>query len=151
MSTPFSDIYNKFLFKVSTYKLIDIPKDNREYILRNYLDSACAEYETELKVDVNDIDEANQCFNQTFNRIEIDLLAEAMVVQWLSPIIHDDELLQNRLNTRDFTEYSTANLTEQIHSVYDCARKNIRLRINEYTFKYSDLAEKTKNHKVVYL
>lgn len=151
MSTPFSDIYNKFLFKVSTYKLIDLPEENRDYILRNYLDSACAEYETELKVDVNDIDETKQCFNQTFNRIEIDLLAEAMVVQWLSPIIHDDELLQNRLNTRDFTEYSTANLTEQIHNVYDCARKNIRLRINEYTFKYSDLAEKTKNHKVVYL
>jgi hypothetical protein len=151
MSTPFSSVYNKFLFKVSTYKLMEIPKENREYILRNYLDSACAEYQTELKVNITDTDEVNKCFNNTLNPIEIDILAEAMVVEWLNPIIYDDELLQNRLNTRDFTEYSTANLIEKIQAVYDTARKNIRLRVNEYTFKYTDLSEKTKGHKVVYL
>lgn len=151
MSTPFSDIYNKFLFKVNSYKLADIAENDSEYILKQYLDSACAEYHTELKIDVTDIDENNKCFNNTLNLIEIDILAEAMLVQWLSQIIHDDELLQNRLNTRDFTEYSTANLIEKIQSIYDTARKNIRLRVNEYTFKYTNLSEKTKNHKVVYL
>lgn len=151
MSTPFSSVYNKFLFKVSTYKIMDIPEDNREYILRNYLSSACAEYQTELKVDVTDVDEENQSFKDTLGNIEIDILAEAMVIEWLNPIIYDDELLQNRLNTRDFTEYSTANLIEKTQAVYDTAKKNIRLRVNEYTFKYTNLSEMTKGHKVVYL
>lgn len=151
MATPFSIIYDKFIFKITSYKILNLPDEDKNFILRNYLDSACAEYQTELKVDITDVDENNQCFNNTLNPIEIDILAEAMIVEWLKPIIYDDELLQNKLNTRDFTEYSTANLSSQIHTIYNTTKKNIRLRVNEYTFKYTNLSEMTKNHKVVFM
>lgn len=151
MSTPFSTVYDKFIFKITSYKILNLPEDDREFILYNYLNSACAEYQTELKSNITDVDLENQCFNDDLTSIEIDILAEAMVVEWLKPIIYDDELLQNKLNTRDFTEYSTANLSQQIHEIYNQARKNVRLRVNEYTYKYTNLSELTKNHKVVFI
>ena len=40
----------------------------------------------------------------------IDILTEGMLVHWLKPYLYKQELLENSLNTADFTTYSTAEL-----------------------------------------
>lgn len=149
MATPFSKVCDKFLFKVKSYELLSLLEDDRNEILILYLESAFSKYEKDLK-NAKFMDFDKKEFTQDLSLVEIDILAEAMIVEWLQPRIYDDMLLQNKLNTRDFTEYSTANLTEKIQSVYEMACSKIRFRVNDYTYLYEDLSEKTKNHKVVW-
>lgn len=150
MATPFSKIYEKFIFKVKAYNISELVEKDRDDLLRIYLDAVCSKYIKEFKFDCCDIDEENQAFNADLNILEMDIIAEAMIVEWLSPIIYDFDVLQNNLYTRDFTEYSNSKILERLESVFDTCSKNVRLRIIEYTYKYGNLPEMTKNHKVVY-
>ena len=80
-------------------------------------------------------------FIETLDEDEIDILAELMIAEWLKPMMYDDELLESRLNTKDFTEYSPAKLIEQIRMVYSMNRKESKALINNYTFTHGDVGE----------
>lgn len=62
-----------------------------------------------------------------------------MIVEWLSPQIYNDELLESRLNTKDFTEYSPAKLIEQINIVYKESKKRVKYMIIQYTYEHGNI------------
>ena len=80
-------------------------------------------------------------FNTTLELDEIDILSEFMVSCWLQPQIHSDELLESRLNTKDFSEYSPAKLIEQIKSVYYTSSKNAVILMKNYTYSHGDVGD----------
>ena len=80
------------------------------------------------------------------NKIEdmIDIISECMITEWLKPKIYSDELLESRLNTKDFTEFSPAKLIEHTRYVYEMSENNSRAMVNNYTFSHDDVAELNK-------
>ena len=68
-----------------------------------------------------------------------DIIAEGMVLQWLKPQINRQEILENRLNTADFSTYSPAELLYRMTSFYDQTRKEFLQHIREYSYNHGKL------------
>lgn len=139
MATPYSDIINMFIFKTKTYQLMALSLEDKEEIVNSYLKSACAKFYKKSTHDLLNRDDDLQTFEEDLYLDEIDILSEIMIVEWLSPQIYNDELLENRLNTKDFTEYSPAKLIEQIRNVYNESRKKVKYMMIQYTYDHGNV------------
>ena len=64
-----------------------------------------------------------------------------MLVQWLKPFVYKQELLENVLNTKDFTTYSPAELLMRVGNAYSKAQKDYTQKIREYSFNHGDLTD----------
>lgn len=139
MATPYADIINAFLLKVKAYNLMELLIEDREEIIMAYMTASCAKFYNKCKHDLRKKDELGEGFEDDLTIDEVDILAELMVVEWLSPQIYSDELLESRLNTKDFTEYSPAKLIEQIRFVYNESRKRVKYLIIQYTYDHGNI------------
>lgn len=146
MATPYSKIYEAFIFKVKAYDLLMLLEEDREDILYIYMTSVCRKvFKTVMPyVDLSDRNEDTKEFNNDIDDDVIDIIAECMITEWLKPQMYSDELLESRLNTKDFTEYSPAKLIEQMRYVYEMSKKESNVIINNYTFSHGDIAELNK-------
>ena len=143
MATSYSQIYTAFIYKIEGYKLMALVTDDREKLINTYLTAACRKaYKKCLDyVDLSKRDDIIQEFDEDLEDDMIDILAECMVCEWLKPKLYSDELIESRLNTKDFTEFSPAKLIEQIRNVYDMSETAAKVGINNYTFSHRDIAE----------
>lgn len=146
MATPYSKIYEAFIFKVKAYDLLMLLEEDREDVLYIYMTSVCRKvFKTVMPyVDLSDRNEDTKEFNNDIDDDVIDIIAECMITEWLKPQMYSDELLESRLNTKDFTEYSPAKLIEQMRYVYEMSKKESNVIINNYTFSHGDIAELNK-------
>ena len=141
--TSFDDVYEMFLFtKVQAYKLNKLTLDNKKATLLIYLRLACSKF-INCKQDLT-LDLVNKRFNVTLTEKEIDILTDFMVISWLKPIILSDELLESRLNTKDFYEYSPANLILQIRTTFNEVEINSKKAMKNYGYSsnFSQLNKK---------
>ena len=141
MATPYSDVINSFIMKIEGYKLLTLLPEDREEVIMFYLNSARSKFYKKCKHDLLDVDTENKLFLDTLTIDEIDILSEIMIVEWLSPQIYSDELLESRLNTKDFTEYSPAKLIEQINIVYKESKKRVKYMIIQYTYEHGNVRD----------
>lgn len=140
MATPCSEIINAFILKVKAYKLMSIFDDEeREEIVMAFLKSAISKFYLKCHKPLNINEDMN--FDVELSIDEVDILAELMVVEWLTPQMYDDELLESRLNTKDFTEFSPAKLIEQIHNVYNSSKKRAKYMMIEYTYNHGNVRD----------
>lgn len=146
MATPYSDIYRAFIFKVKAYDLMMLLDEDREEILSVYLNAVCRHISKKVQnyADLSARDDVSCEFSDDIDDELIDIIAECMITEWLKPQIYSDELLESRLNTKDFTEYSPAKLIEQIRNVYEMSKKESLAAINNYTFSHGDIPELTR-------
>lgn len=144
MATSYSVVINTFIMKIKAYKLIALLEEDRNEIVLYYLKAACSKFGRKSIHDLINRDEETQEFTEELDSDEIDILSEIMITEWLSPMMYDDELLESRLNTKDFTEYSPAKLIEQIHEVFKTSKKNSKQLIIDYTYTHGNIAEVNK-------
>lgn len=147
MATSYSDIYQAFMFKIEGYKLLMLLTEDREKIINIYMTAVCRKIQKKCKKYVNlaDRDDVMQQFNTDIDEDMIDIIAECMITEWLKPKIYSDELLESRLNTKDFTEFSPAKLIEHTRYVYEMSEKTSKVMVNNYTFSHDDVAELNKS------
>lgn len=145
MATPYSEIYEAFIYKIEGYKLLMLLSEDREEILSKYLKAACRKISNKFKkyVDLTRDDEKQE-FEGDIDEDVVDIIAEVMVYEWLKPQMYSNELLESRLNTKDFTEFSSAKLIENIRYVYEMATDAANTAINNYTFRHGDVSELNK-------
>lgn len=146
MATSYSEIYQAFIFKIEGYKLLSLLNEEREKIISIYMTAVCRKIQKKCKkyVDLSDRDDSLQQFNTDIDEDMIDIISECMITEWLKPKIYSDELLESRLNTKDFTEFSPAKLIEHTRYVYEMSENNSRAMVNNYTFSHDDVAELNK-------
>lgn len=145
MATPYSDIINVFLRKIKGYELNALYIDTKEELVLGYLDSARSKFYKKCKHDLTLVDNQNLEFTEDLNIDEIDILAELMITEWLFSQIYSDELLESRMNTKDFTEYSPAKLIEQIRNVFKESKHNSKQLITDYTYNNNDITAVNKD------
>lgn len=146
MSVSYDVFTDAFLSKITDFELFRLDDETRETSVDGYMKRALSQFshisaydfagteddETrEFQVDIPDID-----------LIEIaDIISEGMVVQWLKPHTYKQELLENALNTKDFSVYSPAELLMRIGNAYAEAQKNFTQMLREYSYNHGDLTE----------
>lgn len=146
MEIPYELFTDAFLSKISEYTFMRLSEREREHIVDGYMKRSVtafkrmcnyaltADDENRVYVSVNDTaaepDDADEI---------VDIVSEGMVVQWLKPYINKQELLQNVLNTRDYSAYSPAELLKRVREAYEETSRDHLQMMREYTYNHMDL------------
>ena len=138
--TNFEEIYNYFFFKVNDFDLIKLEEDDLKDVLFNYLMIACTRFDV-CKQDLSNVDKMLECFNIKLTNEEIVILSTHMVCCWLEQQLNSIDLLRNRLNTKDASFFSPANLLSSVKSRYNESMDQARLLTNEYSFKNKNFSK----------
>lgn len=146
MSIPYDTFAGEFLAKISEYDFLSLDESDRVSIVDGFMKRAITAFRKNCKYDLfttgNDTDRTFEVDIPDEDLMEIsDIVSEGMVVQWLKPYVYKQELLENILNTRDFTTYSPAELLLRVGNAYAKAQKDYTDMIREYSYNHGDLTD----------
>lgn len=145
MSISYDAITNAFLSKITEFEFLQIPEEDRTIIIDGYMKRAVAAFKNVCQYDLTAYDDTLREFTDDFDETDIDeileIISEGMLVQWLKPYVYKQELLENALNTADFTTYSPAELLLRVGNAYAKAQKDYTQMVREYSYNHGDLSE----------
>lgn len=146
MSIPYDTFVGAFLNKISEFELLQLDVNNRTEIVDGYLVRAITAFRKNCKHNLfTTRDDESREFLVDIPDEDLDelveIISEGMLVQWLKPYVYQQELLQNVLNTRDYTQYSPAELLMRVGNVYEKAQKDYTQMIREYSYNHGDLSD----------
>jgi hypothetical protein len=130
MSTPYSEVYDRFLSKINSYFYSTLTLSELEDELYDYLVVAIENFdECDKLVDNNDF---LKQFNQTLNIREKDILATLMAIEYLTPKILTDELIIHALTDKDIRMTSQANHLDALQRTKSILVREANQKINKY-------------------
>lgn len=154
MLISYDEFTSVFLDKIKEYEFLDMPEEDRTAIIDGYMHRAFTEFKKNRRYDFTSTrDDENRQFDfsgfddKTLESLSEDLdeliniISDGMVLQWLKPYRDNQEILENYLNTRDFTSYSPAELLKQVRTTYYDVRKEYIQSIREYSYNHMKLEE----------
>lgn len=145
MSISYDAITNAFLSKITEFEFLQIPEEDRTIIIDGYMKRAVTAFKNVCQYDLTAYDDTLREFTDDFDETDIDelleIISEGMLVQWLKPYVYKQELLENALNTADFTTYSPAELLLRVGNAYAKAQKDYTQMVREYSYNHGDLSE----------
>lgn len=146
MSIPYDIFIGAFLNKISEYELLQLEDNTRTEVVDGYLRRAVTAFKKNCKYDfftTRDDDSREFLTDIQDEDLDelVDIISEGMLVQWLKQYVYQQELLQNVLNTRDFTQYSPAELLMRVGNAYAKAQKDYTQMIREYSYNHGDLTD----------
>lgn len=144
MSVSYDAFTGAFISKISEFEFMQLGDNSRTEIVDGYMKRAISAFRKNCKCDLFTTgDDTLRVFNVDITTDDLDelveIVSEGMVVQWLKPYLYQQELLQQTLNTRDFTTYSPSELLSRIGSAYNKAQRDYIQMIREYSYNHGDL------------
>lgn len=146
MGVSYDTFVGEFLEKITERDLLALAPEERDDIVFGYMKRAISGFKKNCKYDLTttrndesksfDVDIAPEDLDDI-----VDIVSEGMIVQWLKPYVYRQELLENAINTRDFTTYSPAELLMRVGNAYAKAQKDYTQMIREYSFNTGDLTD----------
>ena len=146
MGVSYDVFVNAFLGKISEYEFMDMSGVARIETVDGYLKRAVSAFKKNCKYDLfTTQDDEQREFAVEIDAEDmdelVDIISEGMVVQWFKPYIYQQELLQNMMNTRDYTMYSPAELLLRVGNAYKQVQKDYTQMIREYSYNLGDLTD----------
>lgn len=143
---PYDLIIEAFLSKISEYELMQLDVDSRTNEVDDYLKRALSAFRKNCRYDLFttrndterrfDVEVADEDVDEL-----VEIISEGMLVQWLKQYVNQQELMQTVLNTRDFTQYSPAELLMRVGNAYKQAKNDYTQMIREYSYNHGDLSD----------
>lgn len=130
--TPFQEVYDYFLAKITTYnEYTNLTLEELEIELKQLLRASFAECVSFKNTSADYIlDE----FNRTLTALEMNIISYNMVVQYLSPKINNVELLKQSLSSKDFQMYSQANHLKELMDLRKDSIQQFHYWMNRYGY-----------------
>lgn len=145
MNIAYDSFVSAFLEKVKTYEYLKLEEEERDNIVRGYFRRAMSGFKKVCEYDFSLYDAETHNFTDDFKETDvdeiIDIVSEGMIVQWLKPYAYNQEILENVLNTRDFSTYSPAELLMRVGNAYEKAQKDFVQMMREYSYNHGDLTD----------
>ena len=146
MSVPYDAFAGAFLSKISEFEFLGLKDAIRTEMIDGYRKRAVSAFRKNCRVDLfttGDDELREYCVDVSSEDAEelIEIISEGMVVQWLKPYVYQQELLQNVMNTRDYSLYSPAELLMRVGNAYTKAQKDYTQMIREYSYNHGDLTD----------
>jgi hypothetical protein len=138
MATPYTDVYEFFLSKISDYSFLKLTDEEIEEDLLIYLKTAIADFDVS-KVDLSKRDEILRQFDEDLSDKEKDILARLMVVSYLKPRIITSENYKLAMSDSDYKIYSQANHIKEIMNIYKSMKSEADKLIVKYSYRGADL------------
>jgi hypothetical protein len=144
MATPYTDIYDFFLTKVSDYSFLTLTQVDLEDQLYKYLRSSIVSF-SKPKVDLKDRDETLKQFNIDLNDDEKELLATWMLYHFIKPKVVSSENFRQMMSDSDFKIFSQANHLQALSILMKTLKKEAELMNTKYSYKDRDLRKITED------
>lgn len=145
MSIPYDLFAESFLDKISEFDFLQIPEEDRNKIIDRYMRKAISTFKNCPYDLISNSDNENRVFNIDIEAPEltdiVNIVSEGMIVEWLKPYVYKQELLENNLNTRDFTTYSSEGLLNRVRSVYESVQKEFKQLKYDYSYAVGKLGD----------
>src|SRR5699024_6614220 len=148
MGTPFTDIYKIFMSQITNYSLLNIlEEDDGEKVLsenlKPWLHKAIVDFGT-CRQDLTDISEEDDSFNVTLTIVKKQILAHYMLMAQLNTLLIDDSLLRQKLNSRDYRQYSESGLIQAINNTKQQLNDEAQLMLSRYSWNFGRVKERFK-------
>lgn len=146
MTLSYDAFTGAFLNKISEFKFLELEDNSMTEIIDGFRKRATSAFKKNCRVDLfttGDDVLREYCVDVTEEDADelIDIISEGMVVQWLKPYVYQQELLENVMNTRDYSLYSPAELLLRVGNAYAKAQKDFTQMIREYSYNHGDLSD----------
>lgn len=139
MATPVQNIYRRFLSRIGTDILTEIDdKAVAEEIMLIFLEDALCEIEDYYDKDFTITDSKISC---DLTSKEIGTIANAMLLYWLQPQIHTQEMIKMQITDGDYTKKNTASLLDKLLKLKDSSEKTLRKSLIKQGWKGKVLNE----------
>ena len=139
MATPFTDIYDRAVFRFADYDFLKQDIQTREDVLERYLISAKTDFSRVCKIDLNDCDMEAKQFNSDLDNEIIEILALGISFYWLSYKTLDSRALKNVLNSKDYYYYSPSALLKVVKELRDAVRSEFHSKMRRYSYIENEL------------
>lgn len=137
MTTSYNEIYERFLSKVSDYDLLEEIQTDLDFakeMMLDFLKSAVTHFTyTDLVFDEIMNDEA-EIFTVELNSMEKEILARYMIVEYMSPKILKSDIFEEKLGSKDFQNFSPANLLAQLRELRNQEEERTNTLMLQYYF-----------------
>lgn len=138
MATPFQLIYKKFLNLIDDYELNLITDEELNEVLFGYLDEARSLYFQQCRKDLEKIVEDTENvglgeFVDNLTSQEQYILALGMKKAWLSPKLHNADLMSREIGDRDYKVVQGKDYLKELSNL----NSQIEYEIWKYTKDYS--------------
>jgi hypothetical protein len=140
MATPFTEIYDRAVFRFTDYDFLKRDIQTREDILERYLISARTEFKRICKVDLCDCDMDEKQFNTDLDDEVIEILALGISFYWISHKSLNSKALKNVLNSKDYSYYSPSALLKEVKGLRDTIRGEFQSRMRRYSYNGNDIS-----------
>ena len=137
--TTFSEVFERAMFQFRDRSLIHLNIEDRERVLMNHMFAGMNDFQRVCKVDLP-YNTATMSFEVKLGHEELEILALGTATYWLKSRAHDEDVLHNRLYTKDYNFFSPDNLLREINSLLKITEDKFRKSIVEYSYMHSDLA-----------
>lgn len=139
--TRFSEIYERFLSKIEDFSYSEMHEEDASALFKGFLMSAVSQFKGVCRKDLTNTIEygdGDDSFVEKLDNDEIEILALFMVVSHMDMNIVTEDNLTNFLNSRDYRQYSSANLihrTKDIRLMYKHDAELAMISYDNYHFK----------------
>ena len=139
--TPYKAFIDTFLDKISDYKLLNYEDYLVDELAVGYMKRVCTKFDKICQADLSQQDDNEYAFlSDEIDDEIIDIVTDGMVVEWLRQYVNNSDNLENILNTKDFTMYSSKNLLAEIKSLYQDEQKAFTNSMRECSYNHGDLS-----------
>lgn len=133
MATSYEEIYGRFTAKITDYSFLNLTQDDLDKILESLLKSSVVKFRR-CKKNLSDRDNSLKQFNEDLTDEEQEIIAQLMIVEYLTPKIVTADLLQQTLSSKDFRLYSQANHIKEIKDLRNTMRNEANQMMTQYTY-----------------
>ena len=118
MATPYEKLYENLLPKFRSYEIPLMSTEEVKDYLHDFLIPAISRFHV-CRKDLNDRDDIIQCFNVELSDIEIEILSNYMLIEYIdSEYVRVPSLLKVQLPSSDFKYYSPANHLDKLTAMH---------------------------------
>ena len=132
MATPYEEVYERFLPKLTDYSFVNLSTQDVMDNLETFLKSSVIKFRYCDKL--HEKDDTLKQFNEDLTDEEKEILSILMCVEYLTPKLLTDDLLKQTLNSKDYSLFSQANHIKEIRGLRDMYQKEANSLMVLYTF-----------------
>ena len=126
--TPFSEIYARFLSKITDYDFLSLEEEDLEAELYLKLQDTLGKLPM-LSLDLNP---ETQTFSRSLTSFEKSWLAQGMLVSYLESKVYHVSNMKNHFSSNDFKIFSAANHLKEMMNLHTHADDELTHLTNQY-------------------
>lgn len=143
--TEFTSIYDKFLSKIEDYGYAQMTEEDLNAHLFKYLQSAISRFNYMCRKDLTL--RSKTAFLEPLDELEEEILATWMLAFHIQGNMITEENMRNFLNSRDYRQYSSANLLKVLQTTFDSTQNEAHSLMSLYDMQNYVQERAEKNGK----